>query len=63
MTTTIKLKKPTDKDLVGFINIITDSGYAVRFRKGSKMNLMADITDDEKIGRDWASETESKKGK
>ena len=58
MTVTIKLHKPSDRDLVGFITIVTDAGYAVRFRKGGKVNLMCDITDDEKVGRDWAQEGE-----
>jgi len=59
MTASIKLRKPLERDLVGFINIVTDAGYAVRFRKGSKMHLMCDITDDEKKGREWAAQEET----
>ena len=40
---TIKIHNPKASDLEGFVNILTKNGYKVTFRKGGRLNLMADI--------------------
>lgn len=62
MTVTMKLKRYSPNDLQGFVNVVCNNGYAIRFRKGSCVHLMADITDDEAIGREWEAENEADGG-
>ncbi len=40
---TFRLKNSNEKDLAGFINILTKNGYEVNLRTGGTAHLMADI--------------------
>ena len=60
MTLTFRIKHYSDKDLNGFIEVLTSNGYSVSFRKSSSLALMCDVTDaDNKIrDKEVASEAE-----
>ena len=46
MIATVRIKRYTDRDLAGFVAVLTDNGYAVKLRKGNGSALMVEVADD-----------------
>lgn len=58
MILSFRIKNYTDRDLRGFIEVLTNNGYSVNLRKNSSLALMCDVTDANCKVRDKEVESE-----